>query len=162
MTAGRDLQLHMIEVTRLDMCKSKQCFFEQGDRNGSFLALLAQHDTPPTIITEIKTNRRASVVTSLNDIFTEFSSFNCSLHMFSLSLNYKQNPTVLIKLGGHPSESFTPQGHAEGLPSRSPALFAIAMEPIAETLCSSQEMKGLHISWLEESDPAHQQSAPFS
>lgn len=46
----RDLHLHLTEVTRLDLYRNKQRFFEQGDRNGRLLAMLAQHDKPLTAV----------------------------------------------------------------------------------------------------------------
>lgn len=83
------------EVKKLDIHKSKYLFFEQGDRNGRFLALLAQHDTPLTIILEIKTNE-GSVVTSLDDILNEFRSFYNSLYTSSLPPSY--NPVDMHPL----------------------------------------------------------------
>lgn len=49
----REFHLHMTEVTSLDLFKCKQTFFEQGDKNCRFLAMLSQHDAPITIIPEM-------------------------------------------------------------------------------------------------------------
>ncbi|XP_040191784.1 synaptic functional regulator FMR1-like [Rana temporaria] len=55
MAAQRELHLHLTEVTRLDIYKGRQRTFEQGDRNGRFLAMLAQHDQPLTLISTLRT-----------------------------------------------------------------------------------------------------------
>lgn len=51
MAAQRDLHLH---ITRLDLYKKKN--FEQGGRNGRFLAMLVQHDYPATLLSEVRTS----------------------------------------------------------------------------------------------------------
>lgn len=59
-------------------------------------------------------------------------------------------PLACIKINGSLSPPFPLQrGTIQGCPF-SPALFALAMEPIAEALRSSAEVRGLRVAWLEE------------
>lgn len=59
-------------------------------------------------------------------------------------------PSAAIRLGGRLSSVFElARGTRQGCPL-SPALFAIAMEPVAEALHVSPHIKGLRLAWLEE------------
>lgn len=61
-----------------------------------------------------------------------------------------RNPTAAVKMGGGLSSSFTLfRGTRQGCPF-SATLFAIAMEPVAEALRTSPNIKGLRIGWWEE------------
>lgn len=63
----RDLHLHMTEATRLDLYRTRQNIFEQGDCNGCLLAMLAHHDRPLTRIPEIKLPEGGSVSSPQGD-----------------------------------------------------------------------------------------------
>lgn len=64
--------------------------------------------------------------------------------------SFSETPALAIKLGGGLSRSFhLSSGMWQGCPL-SPALFIIAMELLSEALCTSPNVKGLRVGWLEE------------
>lgn len=86
--AKRELHLHLTEVTRLDLYRNKQRFFEQGDRNGRLLAMLAQHDRPLTVISSVVSPSGGSA-SSLPDILEAFRQYYSSLYTSVLPSDFQ-------------------------------------------------------------------------
>lgn len=86
--AKRDLHLHLTEVTRLDLYRNKQRFFEQGDRNGRLLAMLAQHDKPLTVIPSVVSPSGESA-SSLPDLLEAFRQYYSSLYTSVLHSDFR-------------------------------------------------------------------------
>lgn len=86
--AKHKLHLHLTELTRLDLHRNKQMFFEQGDRNGRLLAMLAQPDYPPTVIPNVVSASGASV-SLLPDILEVFRQYYSSLYTSVLPSDFQ-------------------------------------------------------------------------
>lgn len=101
MAAQRELQLHLMEVTRLETYKNKQTF-KQGDMNGRLLAMMGQHDHTLTLIS-ILTAPNGETVTSLSDILKAFNSFYETLYTSALPSDFQtdalQDLLDLLALG---------------------------------------------------------------
>lgn len=86
--AQSTLNLHMSEVTRLDIHKGRQRFFEQGDKNGRFLAMLAQHDHPLTVVSSLRSTD-GGMVTSQSEILEMFNAFYEKLYTSTLPSDFQ-------------------------------------------------------------------------
>lgn len=86
--AQRTLNLHLTEVTRLDTYKGRQLFFEQGDKNGRFLAMLTQHDQPLTVVSNLQTPG-GEMGTSPSGILQTFNSFYETLYTSALPSDFQ-------------------------------------------------------------------------
>lgn len=125
MAVQRDLQLHLTEVTRLEIYKGKRRTFEQGYRNGCLLAMMAQHDQPHTLISTLQTPE-GGTVTSPSHISQTFNTFYETLYTSSLpsdfqpkSLNVLLDPLALGWLSDQERDSGStiydlggPKGHS--------------------------------------------------
>lgn len=49
----RNFHLHLTEVMRLELYKTKQRFFEQGDRHGRLLEIMSHNDAPLTLVPKL-------------------------------------------------------------------------------------------------------------
>lgn len=83
MEAQRNLHLHMVEITRLELYKNRQKIFQQGDKSGRFLAMLAQQEHSATLISEIRTQEGVTV-SNPEDILEAFGGYYISLYASSL------------------------------------------------------------------------------
>lgn len=88
MAAQRDLHLHMTEITKLESYGNRQRHFEQGDKNRRFLAMIAQHDQPLTLIFTI-TTPTGEKVSSPPDILNAFNNFYETLYTFVLPSDFQ-------------------------------------------------------------------------
>lgn len=75
--------MHLTEVTRLETYKGKQRTFEQGDRNGCLLTMMAQHDQPFTLVSTLRTSGGGRVTSPL-DILQTFNTFYETLYTSAL------------------------------------------------------------------------------
>lgn len=86
--AQRELNLHMAEVTRLDTHKGRQKVFEQGDKNGRLLALLAQNDQPLTLVSTLQTSD-GGIATSPSEVLQTFNAFYDKLYTSTLASDFR-------------------------------------------------------------------------
>lgn len=93
--ARSSLNLHLTEVTRLDMHKGRQRLFEQGDKNGRFLAMLAQHEYPSTVVSGLRSST-GDKVTSQVEILQMFKAFYQTLYTSALPPDFQ--PEMLQNL----------------------------------------------------------------
>lgn len=88
MVAQRELHLHLSEVTQLETFSGKQRFFEQGDKNGRLLAMLAQNDQPSTLVSELQTSEGEKVMVP-SEILQTFSAFYKTLYTSTLPPDFQ-------------------------------------------------------------------------
>lgn len=82
MTVQRELHLHLSEVTRLEALSNKQKFFEQGDKNGRLLAMLAH------VVSELQTSE-GSKVTVPSETLQTFGTFYKTLYKSTLHSDFQ-------------------------------------------------------------------------
>lgn len=87
MAVRQDLHLNLTEIAQLNLRSRKQEFFEQGDKNGRFLAMLAQHEHPLTIIPELHTSA-GNIISTQEAILVEFTQFYNALYFSSLKSDF--------------------------------------------------------------------------